>query len=149
MADDEVLFLYDGRARWLPDHPVGGAGAAPHGGADAGWLVPVLPNGDGATKCERVFQTIFERPLEDCRFVDALAYPDDVNAATDTAAELVVPVDKILSRMEEEELKLKLRKCRFGQRSIETLGFRVANGTLAPSDSHKAGTAAFRIPTDG
>jgi hypothetical protein len=51
--------------------------------------------------------------------------------------------------MEEAGLKLKLRKCRFGQRSIETLGFRVANGKLAPSDSHKAGKAAFRTPTDG
>jgi hypothetical protein len=58
MADDEALFLYDGRERWLLDLSVGGADGAPHGCADCGWLVPVLPDGDGATKCERVFPTI-------------------------------------------------------------------------------------------
>jgi RNase H-like domain found in reverse transcriptase len=87
--------------------------------------------------------------LADCRFVDSMAYQDSVNAAMDTAAEHVVTVDKILGRMEEAGLKLKLSKCRFGQRSIDTLAFRVGNGKLSQSDSHGADMAAFRTPTDG
>jgi Reverse transcriptase (RNA-dependent DNA polymerase) len=67
----------------------------------------------GLRNASPFFQRYMNGFLADCRFVHSTAYHDDVNAATDTAAEHVVTDDKILSRTEAAGLKLKLRNCRF------------------------------------
>jgi hypothetical protein len=98
---------------------------------------------------QRFFQRHMSRLLGDCKYNDATPYQDDVNIASETAAEHVVSVANVLDRLEKAGMKLKMTKCRFGKRSIETWVFKVTNGQVTPSDFHKGGMSAFRMPTDG
>jgi Reverse transcriptase (RNA-dependent DNA polymerase) len=74
----------------------------------------------GVKNASALFQRHMSRLLGDCKCNDATPYLDDVNIASGTAAEHVVSVAKVLDRLEKAGMKLKMTKCRFGKRSIET-----------------------------
>jgi hypothetical protein len=57
--------------------------------------------------------------------------------------------DEILTSLFKNGLRLKLSKCRFGQISVETLGFRVSHDSIVPSDKHIKTLAEWQEPTSG
>jgi transposase InsO family protein len=95
------------------------------------------------------FQRLMERVLVDQLWKTALAYQDDVNAGSETTNSHVQDVDEILTSLFKKGLRLKLSKCRFGQSSVETLGFRVSHDSIIPSDKHIKTLAEWPEPTSG
>jgi hypothetical protein len=90
-----------------------------------------------------------ERVLVDQLWKTALTYQDDVNAGSAKTKSHIQDVDEILTSLFKKGLRLKLSKCRFGQSSVETLGFRVSNDSIVPSDKHIKTLAEGQEPTSG
>jgi hypothetical protein len=90
-----------------------------------------------------------ERVLVDQLWKKALTYRDDVNAGSTSTKSHVQDVDEILTSLFKKDLHLKLSKCRFGQSSVETLGFRVSHDSIFPSDKHIRTLAEWSEPTSG
>jgi putative transposase len=95
------------------------------------------------------FQRLMERVLVDQLWKTALTYQDGLNTGSATIKSHVQDVDEIMSSLFKKGLRLKLRKCRFGQRSVETLGFRVSHDSIFPSDKHIRTLAEWPEPTSG
>jgi hypothetical protein len=95
------------------------------------------------------FQRLMERVLVDQLWKTALTYQDDVNAGSATTKSHVQDVDEILTSLFKKGLRRKLSKCRFGQSSVETLGFRVSHDSIVPSDKHIKTLAEWQEPTSG
>jgi RNase H-like domain found in reverse transcriptase/Reverse transcriptase (RNA-dependent DNA polymerase) len=78
-----------------------------------------------------------------------LAYQDDVNIGTQTPKEHAKAMDEILQALASKRLRLKITKCSFGRRSIETLGFRVSQRAITPNDLHVMKLQEFPTPRCG
>jgi RNase H-like domain found in reverse transcriptase len=95
------------------------------------------------------FQRIMERVLVDQLWKTTLTYQDGVNTGSATTKSHIQDVDEIMSSLFKKRLRLKLSKCRFGQRSVETPGFRVSHDSIFPSDKHIRTSAEWPEPTSG
>lgn len=75
------------------------------------------------------------------------AYLDDLAVTSDTAAEHLINLRKVLERTWAAHLRVKLAKCAFGKRSVELLGHRVSFGEVCSSDDHSDVFKKFCEPT--
>ncbi|KAK4517547.1 uncharacterized protein ATC70_000887 [Mucor velutinosus] len=99
------------------------------------WLV--LPF--GLSNAPPSYQTWMNGVLKDCIDRFALVYLDDCCIFSKTLEDHIKHVRQVLSIFEKEGLIVNLKKCEFGKRELEFLGFKVsANGILPSSSKVKA-----------
>ncbi|KAK4511024.1 uncharacterized protein ATC70_012229 [Mucor velutinosus] len=99
------------------------------------WLV--LPF--GLSNAPPSYQTWMNGVLKDCIDKFALVYLDDCCIFSKTKEDHIKHVRQVLSIFEKEGLIVNLKKCEFGKRELEFLGYKVsANGILPSSSKVKA-----------
>lgn len=76
-------------------------------------------------------------------------FADDVSMGTESAAELLVELRKVLSKVRDSGMKLKLSRCTFGCRGVEVLGHSVTPGGIMPSKDHVEAIKNLRELKDG
>ena len=80
------------------------------------------------------FQRMMSTILEECDYIDALCYLDDILIWGETLAEHNDRLRKVLTKVRAAGLKLAPKKCRFGVRRVEYLGAVVGDGMLSMSE---------------
>ena len=78
----------------------------------------------GYKNSPNVFQSAVLRILQG---LDVKVYIDDIYLADTTEEEHLARLERITERLTEAGLKLKLKKCQFGQYQMNYLGFQVAS----------------------
>ncbi len=74
---------------------------------------------------------------------------DDVSAGTSTVESHLIELRKVLQRVSNSGMKLKLPKCHFGTHSVEILGHLISEEGISPPKSHLSSIANLREPSDG
>ena len=86
----------------------------------------------GLTNAPATFQALIEDTLQEYLDDFALAYLDDILIYSDTYEEHVEHVKKVMRKLQEKELPLKLGKCEFHKHEIAFLGYLISDKGLAP-----------------
>ena len=86
----------------------------------------------GLTNAPATFQALIEDTLQEYLDDFALAYLDDILIYSDTYEEHVEHVKKVMRKLQEKELPLKLSKCEFHKHEIAFLGYLISDKGLAP-----------------
>ncbi len=95
----------------------------------------------GVSTAPAIFQCVMEQILQGIDGLEVLL--DDILMGSEKETEHVQLVDKVLGRLAEHGIKLKLSKCKFMTESVEYLGHRIdADGIHPLSDKIKAITEA-------
>jgi hypothetical protein len=77
-----------------------------------------------------------------------IVFIDDIDAYGDTWEEFLVNVDKVLTRLEEKRVVVKLKKCFFGTPEVEFLGHIVNSTGIRLSTKRTQAVLDMPIPTD-
>ena len=86
----------------------------------------------GLTNAPASFQELINNTLREYLDDFALAYLDDVLIFSKTKEEHVQHVRKVLTKLREKDLPVKLSKCEFHKHSISFLGYTVSENGLGP-----------------
>ena len=102
----------------------------------------------GLTNAPASFQALINDTLRE--FLDdfALAYLDDVLIFSKTYDEHVQHVRRVLTKLREKDLPVKLSKCEFHKHTISFLGYRVSREGLAPDPTKVQATEEWPIPAN-
>lgn len=92
---------------------------------------------------QRFVYNIF-RDLIDAK--EVCVYIDDILIASRDLEDHIKTLRKVLRRIYEKNLELKLRKCKFCYNVVEYLGYRVTSSGIQPSESHIKAIANYPIP---
>lgn len=94
-----------------------------------------VPGGGGKWQLKRMAQGIKSSTMLFTSFIDnllaeylgiqCLTYVDDIILFSDNFENHLVDIDKILTKLESENLRLNPKKCEFAKREVKYLGFRV------------------------
>jgi hypothetical protein len=71
-----------------------------------------------------------------------------VSVGTEDATEHLVALRKVLGRVRDSGMKLKLPKCQFGKRSVEVLGHQVTPLGILPSEGHLSAVKTLQEPSN-
>jgi hypothetical protein len=105
-------------------------------------VVPMgLANAPGAM--ERFMRLILRELLDE----GVEVYLDDVLVYADTQEQYDDLLERVLKRLEENEVHLKPSKCAFGVSEVDFLGYRIGNGVYKPMHSNVQGILDFAPPT--
>ena len=77
----------------------------------------------------------------------AIAYIDDILIFSESAEAHFSHIEKVLDRLREHNLKLKLPKCRFAQKETEYLGFTVSAEGVKPQEKKVEAIKSMARPT--
>jgi hypothetical protein len=110
------------------------------------WEYQVMPF--GLTNAPASFQGLINDTLKD--FLDdfAVAYLDDILIFSKTYKEHVEHVKKVLQRLREKQLPIKLSKCEFHKDRIAFLGYIVSTEGLAPDPKKVEAVKDWPEPTN-
>ncbi|CAB5211330.1 unnamed protein product [Rhizophagus irregularis] len=88
----------------------------------------------GLTNAPATFQRVMDEILEE--FIDdfVVVYIDDIMIFSENLENHMEHLEKVLKRLQEHNLIIKLKKCKFLERDIEFLGHIVGNGGLRPDE---------------
>ncbi|KAL5510827.1 hypothetical protein EMCRGX_G006433 [Ephydatia muelleri] len=89
----------------------------------------------GVASAPAIFQRTMENLLRDISNV--VVYLDDILVSGSTEAEPLHTLDRVMSRLEEHGLHLKLSKCVFMAPSVEYLGHHISADGIRPSEGKK------------
>ena len=95
------------------------------------WLVMPF----GLTNAPATFQKLMTHVLAGILDVFVLCYLDDLLIFSPTKEQHYADLDKVLTRLEEHKLHVKLSKCNFGEEEVEFLGHLVGAGRIKPDPS--------------
>ena len=84
----------------------------------------------GLTNAPASFQSYINNVLGEYLDVFATIYIDDILIYSETEEEYQVHVQKVLTALQKEDLKLKLEKSKFHKQEIDFLGYIVRPGEL-------------------
>uniref|UniRef100_A0A3B1J8K5 Gypsy retrotransposon integrase-like protein 1 n=1 Tax=Astyanax mexicanus TaxID=7994 RepID=A0A3B1J8K5_ASTMX len=76
----------------------------------------------GLCNAPGTFQRLMERIFGDCRYQSVLLYLDDVIVFSQTVEEHLERLEEVFSRLQKQNLKVKLSKCQFFQHQVSYLG---------------------------
>ena len=96
-----------------------------------------------------VFQRLVNNIIGDVKGRNVWIFMDDGVVGTMDEEGHIKSVDEVLSRLEDQGMKLKIIKCQFGTRHLQLLGHQVTPDGLLPSQKHIEGIRNLRIPTNG
>lgn len=100
---------------------------------------------NGPSVFQRFITDIFRDMIENREIV---VYMDDILLATRDAASHLELLKKLLNRLVECGLELKLSKCHFLQSSIDYLGYSADRKGIRPNDSHIKAVRDYPMPTN-
>lgn len=83
------------------------------------------------------------------RWLVLTCYQGELTLGTETEEEHVEAVAKLLQRLQEKNVNLVLRTCSCGVKEVETLGYRISERQVIPSDSHCGTLSNYRKPANG
>ncbi|GBC54389.2 enzymatic polyprotein, putative [Rhizophagus irregularis DAOM 181602=DAOM 197198] len=88
----------------------------------------------GLTNAPATFQRVMDEILEE--FIDdfVVVYIDDIMIFSENLEDHMEHLEKVLKRLQEHNLIIKLKKCKFLERDIEFLEHIVGNGRLRPDE---------------
>ena len=84
----------------------------------------------GLTNAPATFQALINDTLKDYLGDFVLAYLDDILIYSETYEEHVEHVQKVLQKLQERDLPLKLSKCEFHKQKIAFLGYQISTEGL-------------------
>jgi len=101
----------------------------------------------GLTNAPATFQRAMDEILEE--FIDdfVVVYIDDIMIFSKSLEDHMEHLDKVLRRLQEHNLIIKLKKCKFLERDIEFLGHIVGNGGLRPDEKKIEKVQGIKEPT--
>ncbi|CEP06777.1 hypothetical protein, partial, partial [Parasitella parasitica] len=108
------------------------------------WLV--LPF--GLSNAPPSYQTWMNGVLKDCIDKYALVYLDDCCIFSKTLEDHIKHVRQVLSIFEKEGLIVNIKKCEFGKRELDFLGYHVSAKGISPSASKVKAIQAWPRPTN-
>jgi transposase InsO family protein len=103
----------------------------------------------GLKNSPATFQRIVNTVLGDLKGNSVSGFVDDISVGTKTVKEHLDVLRKVLLRIRECGMKLKLSKCQFGKRSVEVLGHEVSNKGIRPSAGHLEAIKRLQEPRNG
>lgn len=80
----------------------------------------------GLKNAPAVFQSLMDRVLGPLKNVTAIAYPDDVIIHSSSIEQHVIDLENVLRRIQAANLSINQKKCAFGMKSVDFLGFIVS-----------------------
>src|SRR5215475_6713162 len=86
----------------------------------------------GLRNAPGTFQRLMDKILGDYINKFVVVYIDDIMIYSETFDEHVQHITKVLHRLKEVQLILKLKKCRFGESSVEFLGHVIGKDGIKP-----------------
>ena len=89
----------------------------------------------GLTSAPSSFQRLLNRILKPHENPFVLVYLDDVLIFSNDLDEHIEHVDKVLTLLDENSVRLRLSKCFFAKKELEYLGHMVSEEGLKPTDS--------------
>lgn len=93
----------------------------------------------GLKNAPAVFQSLMDRVLGPLKYTTAIAYLDDVIIHSSSVEQHIIDLENVLRRIQSANLSINRKKCAFGMKSIEFLGFIVSDrGISANPDKIKA-----------
>lgn len=103
----------------------------------------------GLRNAPAVFQRFINMVLEPfIKDGSIVVYMDDVTLATDTISEHFDLLGRVLRRLAQFRLEIKIKKCQFCFTEIELLGFTVSNKGIRPNNSHLEAIKSMPFPSD-
>lgn len=103
----------------------------------------------GLRNAPAVFQRFINMVLEPfIKDGSIVVYMDDVTLATHTLVEHFNLLKRVLRRLAEFRLEIKIKKCQFCFTEIELLGFTVSKKGIRPNNSHLEAIKSMPFPSD-
>ena len=100
----------------------------------------------GISECCGIFQSAIDQILEG---IDGcVAYLDDLLVTGEDEADLLVRLDRVLSRLGDHGARLKRQKCEFNMREVRYLGWIISADGLKPVPEKVAAVVGMREPTN-
>jgi len=100
----------------------------------------------GLTNAPPTFQRMMNKILKDWLYEFAVVYIDDIMIYSKTYEEHLEHIEKVLSKLREVNLMLKLKKCKWCEQNIEFLGHIVGKGGLKPDPGKIEKIKNLKIP---
>ena len=110
------------------------------------WEFLVLPF--GLSNAPPSYQSWMNNILKDCIDRFALIYLDDCCIYSKTLQEHIEHVRHVIAIFEKHGLVVNLKKCKFGKRELEFLGFRISESGILPSVSKVKAIQDWTRPTN-
>ncbi|CAB5185215.1 unnamed protein product [Rhizophagus irregularis] len=101
----------------------------------------------GLTNAPATFQRLMDEILEEYINDFVVVYIDDIMIYSENLKDHMEHVEKVLKKLRENNLIIKLKKCRFLERNIEFLGHIVGNDGLKPDDKKIEKIKEMKAPT--
>ncbi|XP_040195295.1 uncharacterized protein LOC120928256 [Rana temporaria] len=102
----------------------------------------------GLSGAPATFQRLMEKTVGDMNLIEVLVYLDDVIVFGRTLEEHEERLEKVLSRLHEEGLKLSMEKCKFYQSSVSYLGHIVSAEGVATDPQKLDAVTSWPRPTN-
>jgi hypothetical protein len=108
------------------------------------WLVASF----GLKNCPFYFQDLMNNVLSDCLNKFCMVYLDDIIIFSKTASEHQKHVRHVLDLLRQNQLIANLKKCKFNQRQVEFLGYRVSEKGILPDERKVQAIKDWPRPTN-
>ena len=102
----------------------------------------------GLCNAPGTFERLMEKVLEGLNLVTCAVYLDDVVVFASTKEELYERLNEVFARIRAANLRLKPKKCKFLQKSLDFLGYTVSQDGVQCSETHLASVATWPAPTN-
>jgi len=100
----------------------------------------------GLTNAPPTFQRMMNKILKEWLYEFAVVYIDDIMIYSRTFEEHLEHIEKVLDKLREVNLMLKLKKCKWCEQDIEFLGHIVGRGGLRPDPNKIDKIKKLKIP---
>ncbi|CAB5197072.1 unnamed protein product [Rhizophagus irregularis] len=100
----------------------------------------------GLKNAPGTFQRLIDEILKEYIGEFVIVYLDDIMIYSKDFEEHVEHIDKVLNKLRENNLIVKLKKCKFGERNIEFLGYIVGRDGLKPDVKKVEKIKEIKIP---
>src|SRR6266545_3416167 len=102
----------------------------------------------GLINASATFQRLMNYVLHDYLNDFVVIYLDDILVCSDTFEERLAHLRKVFIKLQEANLVIKLKKCKFGQRKIKFLGHTIGTDRLKTDPENIEKIINCSIPTD-
>ena len=104
----------------------------------------VMPQ--GLTNSGATFQRMMNKVLSDLIGEICLVYLDDIIIYSNSEKDHLEHVRRVLKRLKEFNLKIKLKKCKFAEKKVEYISHIIENGTIRPNPAKINALFKYEIP---
>lgn len=101
----------------------------------------------GLTNAPASFQSLANDTLREFLDIFVVVYLDDILVFSETEAEHIEHVQKVLSKLRDASLYVKLKKCEFHVQSTEFLGFVISTKGISMDKKKVEAVASWPAPT--